>query len=146
VSRQSLLFLRDFPGLEYLLRALLEPEGYALVVAESEREALRRLEGRRPALIILDWPMEDEGPTAFLRELCRRGLRPGIPVLVLTGEGWRIGGLLAELGVEGWLAKPFHIAELLGEVARLVGRDRSFAGGSRIGATVDRRGEACRGE
>ena len=114
------LLVQDYPGLQYLLRVLLEPEGYTLLVAESEQEALAQLTTQRPALIVLDWPLEDKGRLAFLDELCRRGLHPGIPVLVLTGEEWRIAEFLKDIGVDGCLPKPFRVSALLGEVSRLV--------------------------
>jgi CheY-like chemotaxis protein len=60
-----------------------------------------------------------DGP-AFAGELQRRGLRPRIPLIVLTGNGFA-GEYAAKLGAEGYLDKPFDIRVLLQKVAYLVG-------------------------
>ena len=59
---------------------------------------------------------------AFAKELGRRGLRPSIPVIVLSGD---VKGreMARQIGAEGYLEKPFSIPMLLDEVARLTGRE-----------------------
>nr|MBA2390905.1 response regulator [Geodermatophilaceae bacterium] len=56
---------------------------------------------------------------AFAEEMGRRGLRPAIPLLVLTADG-RAEQKAARIGAEGYLEKPFDVAALLAEVDRLL--------------------------
>jgi two-component system, OmpR family, response regulator MprA len=114
----TILVVDDDQGLQETLEAVLQFEGYDVVVAGDGLEALAALTARRPAVIVLDWAMPRmDGPT-FAAALQERGLRPGIPVLLLTADG-RARQKAAQVGAEGCMAKPFDMTELLDEVARL---------------------------
>jgi two-component system, OmpR family, response regulator MprA len=114
----TVLVVDDDRGLQETLEAVLEFEGYDVVVASDGVEALAKLSAQRPAVIVLDWAMPRmDGPT-FASVLRQRGLHPGIPLLLLTADG-RARQKAAQLGAEAYMAKPFDMDELLDEVARL---------------------------
>ena len=119
-TQAKLIFVvDDDPWIQQVLRLSLEDEGYYVVVASSGEEALEQLAQCRPSLIVLDWMMPRMNGPEFARELNRRGLRPDIPVLLLTAAGGPTAKA-AMIGADACLAKPFDLTELLNEVAHLV--------------------------
>jgi len=114
------LVVDDDRGIRETLTAALELDGYEVAAAPDGAAALDHLEGERPVLVVLDIMMPGMDGFAFADELRRRGLRAGLPILVLTADG-RAREKAARVGAEGWLAKPFDVAELLDRVAALAG-------------------------
>jgi two-component system, sensor histidine kinase ChiS len=105
-------FIRDF------LETVLKGEGYDVVLAGDGVDALTRLTEPPPNVILLDLMMPRMDGLTFEGELRRRGLRPGVP-LILMSAAERVRAACAQTGAEGYLSKPFALPTLLEEVARL---------------------------
>lgn len=116
---RTILVVDDDPGLQLTLRLILEDAGYHVVVAGNGREALATLAGTSPALIVLDIAMPEMDGIAFADELGRRGLRPAIPLVVITADG-RAREKAARVAAEDCLGKPFALPALVAAVNRLV--------------------------
>ena len=117
---RSILVVDDDPGLQLTIQSILEDEGYAVTVASDGVEALDILQTLLPAALVLDISMPRLDGYGVVEELHRRGVRPGLPVLVLTADG-RAPDKAARMGAEGFLGKPFAIEALVAEVLRLAG-------------------------
>jgi CheY-like chemotaxis protein len=117
----TILVVDDDPGIQHTIGSILEDEGYAVVSAWNGHEALAHFDGDgvAPALIVLDLQMPVMDGYAFTAALRERGLRSKVPVMVLTADG-RAQQKALQVGADGYLAKPFTLAELLEQVARLV--------------------------
>jgi two-component system alkaline phosphatase synthesis response regulator PhoP len=99
----------------------LAAEGYAAEVAHDGAEGLERLRATHFDLVVLDVMMPNLDGLRVCEELRRAGLQT--PVLFLTVKGEpadRIRGL--EAGGDDYLAKPFHLKELLLRVAAILRR------------------------
>jgi DNA-binding response OmpR family regulator len=57
--REKILVVDDGQSLRWLLQAVLEREGYAVVLASDGKKAVRLAESEKPHLIILDAKMPD---------------------------------------------------------------------------------------
>jgi two-component system chemotaxis response regulator CheY len=117
---RTVLVVEDDAGLQETLEELLEIEGYDVTVARDGLDALDKLGDPPPAVILLDVMMPRMDGYAFVDELRRRGLHPGIPILVLTADG-RAQQKAERIGAVGYLEKPFDLGELLRQVARFAG-------------------------
>jgi two-component system, chemotaxis family, chemotaxis protein CheY len=117
---RTILVIDDDPIIRLTVTGILEDEGYAVVVAGDGLEALAKVAETRPAAILLDIAMPRMDGFAFVDELARRGLRAGLPIVVLSADG-RTAEKAARIGAEGHLAKPFALPTLVAEVARVVG-------------------------
>jgi two-component system, OmpR family, alkaline phosphatase synthesis response regulator PhoP len=103
------------------IRENLEAEGYETDVAHDGLEGLAKIRSHHYDLVLLDVMM----PKMDGLELCEQIRREGrqTPVLFLTVKGEpedRIRGL--ESGGDDYLAKPFHLRELLLRVAAILRR------------------------
>ena len=107
----------DDPDLVKLISDMLEILGYPVVTAANGAEALNAVTREKPSLVVLDSRMPILDGSGFAKALKERGVK--IPILVITGapdaRQWA-----EEIGADGYLAKPFDIADLLAAVQRLV--------------------------
>jgi DNA-binding response OmpR family regulator len=108
-----ILVVEDERGIAFALKADLETEGYAVIVATTGDEALRlaQSDGDTFDLILLDVMLP--GKDGF--EICRALRRAGrqTPIILLTAkaqEAEKVMGL--ELGADDYVTKPFSPREL----------------------------------
>ena len=121
-SKSTILIVDDEASGRDTLEAILEPEGYILVMAENGYQAIEKALLTKPDVILLDVMMP--GMNGF--EVCRR-IRSEeqlaeIPILFLTALDDRqslLNGL--EAGADEFISKPFDRFELR---ARLLGITR----------------------
>jgi CheY-like chemotaxis protein len=114
----TVLVVDDDDCIRGALQALLEDEGYRVLAAENGLEALAVCGEGLPSLIVLDLMMPKMDGVTFMEAL-RRG-HPSIPPVLVLSASQRAPQQVAQLGVEGYLAKPFDLDELLHAVERLV--------------------------
>lgn len=117
---QQVLVVEDDPDIRQLLVEILGDEGYAVSLAEDGVQAIEQVAAARPALLVLDLMLPRLNGDEVLVELGRRGLRAGMPVLVLTAAG-PVEERAAGIGADAFLAKPFTIDDLLAAVQKLAG-------------------------
>ena len=99
----------------------LQAEGYETVVAYDGHSGLAQIREQRFGLVVLDVMMPGMDGLALCAQLRREGIQT--PVLFLTVKGSsedRIRGF--EAGGDDYLAKPFHLKELLLRVAAILRR------------------------
>lgn len=110
------LVVEDDPDLLALLEMVLADAGHRVRTAAHGAEALERVGEELPAVILLDMRMPVMNGWEFAREL-RARYGHACPIVVLTAAE-NAEQRAAEIGAEGWLAKPFDIEDVLAAVAR----------------------------
>jgi DNA-binding response OmpR family regulator len=119
VSRDFVLIVDDDEVIRSLLRLTLPDEGFDVVEAESGDHALELVDGRAPALVLLDWRMPGRSGAEVLPELKSR--YPETPVIVLTAEPETPNRRQAEsLGADVFITKPFSPLQLLATIEALL--------------------------
>jgi DNA-binding response OmpR family regulator len=115
------LVVDDSSVIRDLIAVNLELEGFAVDVAEDGEAALEHVARRRPDLVTLDVVMPRLGgfePAARLRGDPETA---GIPIVIVTARASAADLERGEeIGVDGYLTKPFEPAELVALVSRLV--------------------------
>lgn len=115
---RPVLVVEDDTDLLSMVRLVLEGAGYRVVTAAEGAEALQRVAGEMPALILLDMKMPGMDGWEFSRHFRARYNRQA-PIVVLTAaENARRRA--EEIGAEGYLGKPFEISELVAITERYV--------------------------
>jgi len=104
---------------EAIVEILLD-DGFAVVTAGDGTQALDQMRtGVRPSLILLDVALPVMNGIEFLRARRVRPFAARTPVLLLSGMGDDLQGLLGEaLDVRGFLHKPIDAPRLIEEVRR----------------------------
>src|SRR5262245_42539511 len=119
VGRAPILVVDDECMIREVLRQALQDDGYRVLTARDGRDALRKLEICQPILILLDLSMPGMDGLTFADELQRRGLRPGIPLLLMSASP-RAQMCADLIGAERFVAKPFELDHILDEVFKLL--------------------------
>ena len=96
----------------------LTDEGHEVVCASNGGQALRLLQERRPALVLFDLVMPDQGGADFI-QACRRVPNGSVPMLAVSGMPG-LDQIATTIGADGFLAKPFDLAVLLERVQAAV--------------------------
>ena len=110
---EAVLFIDDDPDQARLGKLLLERCGYQAESATSGRDALDRFRSKPEAydLIIVDQMMPGQTGIELVREVQR--LRPGFPVVLMTGKAdEETLRKASEAGIDEVLAKPFNPVDL----------------------------------
>ena len=117
-----ILLIEDDPDLRDLLREVLEGEGHVVDVASSGQVALdemaRQTDG--PDLLLADYNLPG-GMTGLQIAARLRGVRPGLPVVILTGD--ISTGTLQDVTEHGFLqlnkpVKPTELVRVIGSTLR----------------------------
>lgn len=115
-----ILVVEDNADLAFGLRNNLEIEGYVIEVAEDGTKGLVRARASEPDLIILDLMMPEMSGWEIAERLREDEKTKGIPLVFLSArtqdEDRRRG---EELGVAGYVTKPFDPAELVSTIRGL---------------------------
>lgn len=110
----SILVIEDERDLLHTVRAVLEEEGFQVVIAEDGEAGLRALaQMDTPMLILLDLLMPRLDGWEFLTELRAAPLWSDVPVVVTTAAQ-----VLAIEGADHVLRKPFGLMDLLHTLER----------------------------
>lgn len=119
-----ILAVDDEPELLGTITRLLKRDGYELNEAPSGEEAWRKINMRRPDLVVLDvmMPGSIDG-IGLCRKLRSDNRFVDLPILFLTARGSTddvVEGL--DAGGDDYLVKPFEVAELTARVRALLRR------------------------
>lgn len=123
MSRGRILIVDDEPEVAAVVAAIVRREGYEPATAANAETALKQVDARPPALILLDVMLPGMDGFEFLRALRRRS---EVPVIFLTGKGEeldKVSGL--RLGADDYVAKPFSPQELMARIAAVLHRSGS---------------------
>jgi len=118
----TVLVVEDEPVVSAVVQALLSRAGYDVLVAADGTSALRTLQehGSDVGLILLDMTMPGMTTEEILTEA--RRLYPMLPVLLTSGytSSDAVKHMLDNGTVQGFLAKPYQLHELLEHVGQLM--------------------------
>ncbi|MBI3003326.1 MAG: response regulator [candidate division NC10 bacterium] len=131
VPVRRILVVEDNPLNMELVCEVLEAHGYEVWQATAAAEALERLKGGKPDLILMDIQLPGLDGLALTRRLKRDPKTRDIQVVALTahvmkGDRERI----LEAGCCGYIPKPIDIKELTSQVARFLRDDAAKVSGS----------------
>lgn len=115
--RPYILVVDDTPSVVSLIARLLRHHGFDVESATHGEEALKKVNDRRPDLILMDVMMPDMSGFDVCTQLKQNRWTAPIPVIFLTGKsstsdivrGFKVGGV-------DYVTKPFQGAELVARV------------------------------
>jgi excisionase family DNA binding protein len=119
-GRPKVLVVDDEASIRDLLAKTLALAEYEVDTAPDGREALDALRARPYDLLVTDLKMPVLDGMGLIREA--RRLAPRLAIVVITAHSTEATAIESvNLGVNGYLTKPFRIAKILSTTARILG-------------------------
>lgn len=107
-TQKKVLVADDQRGIREVLKAVLENEGFEVILAASGREALAKGKEARPDLLVLDFLLPDLNGLEVLEEMEKQGY--GGPTLFITAaEKEQLRKQVEERRKIVFLFKPFEL-------------------------------------
>ncbi|HYW21728.1 MAG TPA: hybrid sensor histidine kinase/response regulator [Nodularia sp. (in: cyanobacteria)] len=123
----KILVVDDFPDNVFLIKTILEGEGYIISTAENGVNALAQLEASPCDLILLDLMMPGmDGYEVTRRIRADTKFQPYIPILLITAHDTPNVAKGLDLGADDFIRKPVTVDELLARVRSLLRLKRSI--------------------
>jgi excisionase family DNA binding protein len=120
-GRLRVLVVDDEPTIRDLVARALETASYEVDTAADGQAAVRRLDEEVYDLLITDLKMPGMDGLTVIREARRRA--GDMPVVIITGNSTEASAIEAiNLGVSGYLTKPFRMPRILAVAARALGQ------------------------
>ena len=123
LEKSTILYVEDNADNRMLIRRVLMAEGYAVVEAGGARDALQKIQGMRPDLILMDVNMPDTDGYSLTAEIKARPGFASVPIIAVTANvmrGDRERSL--EAGCDGYIQKPIDIDILTSQIERFLTR------------------------
>jgi DNA-binding response OmpR family regulator len=121
----KILVIDDEEDLRENLKYILEMKGHEVRLAGDGVQGLKMLETYSPDLIILDLNMPNMGGIEFYQRICDKDM-PRYPVFVLTARA-NMEKFFKDFNVDGFMAKPFEIPDLLNEIGIVIEKRKGLA-------------------
>ena len=119
MSAPLILVVEDNETNQMLTVAVLERDGYRVVVAGNTSEAREHIKTETPHLILMDVQLPGEDGLAFTRQLKRNPTTSPIPIVAMTAHAMQGDAEQAiEAGCSGYIAKPIDTRALAEQVRR----------------------------
>ncbi len=119
-GRSRVLVVDDESSIRELLQKTLALAEYDVDTAPDGRAALERLRLGSYDLLIADLKMPGMDGLTLIRESKR--LKTDLPIIIITGFSTESSAIEAvNLGVAGYLTKPFRVPQVLAAAARALG-------------------------
>ena len=109
-TRKTILVVDDNEALVDALEILLSEE-YEVIPATDAYQALEVLNRKEPELIFLDCFMPGYNGLQLLREIRQMQLSSRV-VIITAAEAYLLGDEIQNLGVDGFLHKPFDVQDI----------------------------------
>lgn len=113
---KQIVVVDDEQAILDVMQSILESEGYE-VITTCTSAYFQHLHNHLPDLIILDIRLKGEDGREICRQLKERGPTKHIPI-ILSSAHCPASQAISDSHADGFLAKPFHLQELLDTVQK----------------------------
>lgn len=117
----KILIIEDEPELRNIVQSFLEAEHFIVEYADDYQSGLEKIISYEYDCILLDIMLPDGNGMDLLKEI--KAMHKKDPVIILSAKDSvddKVNGL--EIGADDYLAKPFHLAELMARIKSVIRR------------------------
>ncbi len=123
MSGNRILLVEDESDIREMLSFALERAGYSVIECGDAEEAIRRLDGPLPELVVIDWMLPGMSGLDFARRLRQDPLTAELPLIMLTARSEEADKLRSyESGIDDYVTKPFSPRELIARIKAILRR------------------------
>ena len=124
-DESTALIVEDEEKIRRVLRNVLEEDGFSVIEAKDAAQALEVIQSQRLTLVTLDIQLGPDNGMDVLRDIRKVS---DVPVIMVTGKDDVIDRVLGlEIGADDYIAKPFHVREVLARVRAVLRRHKPKA-------------------
>ena len=121
-SQKTILIADDFENTRFVIDFTLKQAGYEVLKATDGENALNYFDGRKIDLLITDLNMPKKNGLELAEAVKQLPDYRNIPILLLTTEiNEEKKHQAKQVGITGWIQKPFVIDKFLGIIKKAVG-------------------------
>jgi two-component system, chemotaxis family, chemotaxis protein CheY len=117
---KTIMVIDDSGSFRTVVKLALQKAGYGVIEAIDGQDAVEKLNGAKPNLIVCDVNMPRMDGLSFARHVKASPVHKFTPMIMLTTESQeskKAEGKAA--GVRAWITKPFQPSQLVDAIARL---------------------------
>ena len=119
----TVLLIEDEPDIRDMLNFALSRAGFQVWESDTAEDAMRKLDGLLPNLLIIDWMLPGMSGVELARRLRLDTHTASLPIIMLTARGEEADKLKSfDSGVDDYIVKPFSPRELIARVKALLRR------------------------
>lgn len=119
---KKVMCVDDSSTIRMLVKKALEPEGFEIIEAENGQDGLDKVSDQDVTVFIVDVNMPVMDGFTFVKEIRGKTDFASTPIVFLTTESSAQKKQMGkDLGVNGWIVKPFDPPSLVKVVNMLVG-------------------------
>ncbi len=123
MTTNTILLVEDEPDIRDMLNFALTRAAFQVWEAESAEDAMHKLDGLLPSLVIIDWMLPGMSGVELARRLRKDDHTRHLPIIMLTARGEESDKLKSfDSGVDDYIVKPFSPRELIARVKALLRR------------------------
>lgn len=120
-SEVKILSVDDSSVVRKLVSMILTAEGFKVTTAADGLEGINKAKEILPDLILLDFVMPRMNGFQVCRVLQNDEKLKHIPILLVTSKGEKVGDkFVNQLGVTGFITKPFQPEDLIGKIRQIL--------------------------
>lgn len=133
MNRAKVLIVDDEPHIRLLLRTALERSNYEIAEAAGGREAVDRITGWQPEVVLLDLGLPDRDGLELIPVIRKQSKATLLVISARDATDQKVAAL--DLGADDYVTKPFDTEELLARL-RATLRHRMSADGAQLRIVV----------
>ncbi|MFW2373561.1 MAG: phosphate regulon transcriptional regulator PhoB [Gammaproteobacteria bacterium] len=123
MSSKTVLLVEDDHDIRDMLVFSLQRAGYAVIETEDAEQALDKLGGVLPDIMLVDWMLPGMNGPDLVRKIRRDQFVQHVPVIMLTARGEETDKLQGfDTGIDDYVTKPFSPKELMARIRALLRR------------------------
>jgi len=118
---KTILIAEDSESIRQLVTFTLKGAGYDVIEAVDGKDAIEKVNGKTPDLVVTDFNMPNMGGVELTKHLRSLDSYQFTPIIMLTTESQKekvIEG--KEAGISGWIIKPFAPEKLIEIIKKLI--------------------------
>ncbi|MBI3397852.1 MAG: response regulator [Deltaproteobacteria bacterium] len=115
------MVVEDNPMHKVLAREILTVHGYEVIEAENGSEAIKKIAGNKPDLILMDLNLPEMDGITATKILKSSDACSGIPIVALTASAMKgeEEKIIAK-GFDGYISKPIEVKRFIKDIASYI--------------------------